>query len=131
MGCYTYLCSFQDTRPSLSEQDIERGNKKPEMDELSREYMKGRVYKNQEMWECEVLVVGAFQNRFFSQESRQDKMSLKRPLSTDSFLERIKKKSFFGCVQCDLIVPDKLEPAISNFPPILKNNDVCRNDIGE
>ena len=54
MGCYTYLCSCQETRPSLSEQDIERGNKKPEMDELSREYIKGRVYKNQEMWESEV-----------------------------------------------------------------------------
>ena len=59
------------------------------------------------------------------------KFPYKRPLSTDSFLERIKKKSFFGCVQCDLIVPDKLKPAISSFPPILKNNDVCRNDIGE
>ena len=34
-------------------------------------------------------------------------------------------------MQCDLIVPDKLKPAISNFPPIFKNIDVCQNDIGE
>ena len=32
MGCYYHFCSCQETRPSLSEQDIERGNKKREMD---------------------------------------------------------------------------------------------------
>ena len=34
-------------------------------------------------------------------------------------------------MQCDLIVPDNLKPTFSNFPPIFKNIDVCRNDIGE
>ena len=37
----------------LSEQDLERGNKKREMDELRREYIKEKGYKIQEMWECE------------------------------------------------------------------------------
>ena len=36
MGCYYHFCSCQETRPSLSEQDHERGNKKREMDELRR-----------------------------------------------------------------------------------------------
>ena len=53
MGCYYHFCSCQETRPSLSEQDIERGNKKREMDELRREYIKERGYKIQELWECE------------------------------------------------------------------------------
>ena len=53
MGCYYRFCSCQETHPSLSEQDIERGNKKREMEELRREYMKERGYKVQEMWECE------------------------------------------------------------------------------
>ena len=53
MGCYCHLCSCQETRPSLSEQDIERGKKKREMDELRREYIKERVCKIQEMRECE------------------------------------------------------------------------------
>ena len=34
-------------------------------------------------------------------------------------------------MQCDLIVPDELKPTFSNFPPIFKNIDVSRNDIGE
>ena len=42
MGCYYHFCSCQETRPLLSEQDIERGNKKREMDELRREYIKER-----------------------------------------------------------------------------------------
>ena len=34
-------------------------------------------------------------------------------------------------MQCDLIVPDELKPTLSNFPPIFKNIDVSRNNIGE
>ena len=47
MGCYYHFWSFQETRPSLSEQNIERGNKKREMDELRREYIKekGNIFK--------------------------------------------------------------------------------------
>ena len=51
MGCYYHFCSCQETRPSLSEQDFERGNKKRQMDELRREYIEERGYKIQEMWE--------------------------------------------------------------------------------
>ena len=49
MGCYYYFCSFQETCPFMSEQDIERGNKKREMDELRREYIKEKGYNDQEM----------------------------------------------------------------------------------
>ena len=35
--CYYHFCSSQETRPSLSEQDIEKGIKNLEMDELRRE----------------------------------------------------------------------------------------------
>ena len=47
MGCYYHFWSCQETRPSLSEQNIERGNKKREMDELRREYIKekGNILK--------------------------------------------------------------------------------------
>ena len=37
----------------------------------------------------------------------------------------------FGYVQCDLSVPDELKAKFFNFPPILKNNNATRNDIGE
>ena len=34
MGCYYYYCSCQEARPSLTEEVIQRGTKKREMDEL-------------------------------------------------------------------------------------------------
>ena len=37
MGCYYHFCSCQEARPSLTEQDIERGNQKREMDDMRRE----------------------------------------------------------------------------------------------
>ena len=40
MGCYYHFRSCQEARSSLTEQDIERGNKKREMDDMRREYIK-------------------------------------------------------------------------------------------
>ena len=53
MGCYYHFCSCQEARPSLTEQDTERGNKKREMDDMRREYNKEKGYKMEEMWECD------------------------------------------------------------------------------
>ena len=52
MGCYYHFYSCQKARPSLTEQDIERGNEKREMDHKRREYIKKKGYKVEEMWEC-------------------------------------------------------------------------------
>ena len=40
MGCYYHICRCQEARPSLIDQDIERGNKKREMDDMQRKYNK-------------------------------------------------------------------------------------------
>ena len=48
MGCYYHFCSCQEARPSLTEQDIERGNKRREMDDMRREYIKEKGYKVEE-----------------------------------------------------------------------------------
>ena len=54
-----------------------------------------------------------------------------RLLSANSLVQNIRNEKMFGYVQCDLSVPDELKAKISNFPPIFKNIDVSRNDIGE
>ena len=51
--------------------------------------------------------------------------------TTDSLLPKIKEGSLFGYVQCDLVVPDELKSKFSNFPPIFKNTEVGRKDIGD
>ena len=44
MGCFYHYCPCQEARPSLTEEDIERGNKKTEMDQMRKQYIKKRIY---------------------------------------------------------------------------------------
>ena len=53
MGCFYQYCPCQETRSSLTEEDIERGNKKKEIDKMRKQYMKEKGYNVVEMWECE------------------------------------------------------------------------------
>ena len=46
-------------------------------------------------------------------------------------MQEIKSRKLFGYVQCDLKVPEQLKAYFTNFPPILKNTVVSRNDIGD
>ena len=127
MVCHYHFCSCQEICPSLSEQDIERGNKKREMDDLRREFLKERGYKIQERCECEWWE--HFKTDSSVKNHARTNFPYKRPLSTDSLLEKIKNRSLFGYVQCDLIVPDELKPTFSNFSSIFKKLDICRNVI--
>ena len=45
MGCFYHYCPCQETRPSLTEEDIERGLKKREMDQMRKQqWIKGKGY---------------------------------------------------------------------------------------
>ena len=57
--------------------------------------------------------------------------SYKIPLSTYSLLAKRKDGSLFSYVQCDLIFPDELKSKFANFPPIFKNTEFGRNNIGD
>ena len=54
----------------------------------------------------------------------------KRPLREESLLEQIRSGKLFGYVQCDIEVPEELKTNFANFPPIFKNTNVGRHDIG-
>ena len=115
MGCYYHFCSCQEARPSLTDKDIERGNKRREMDDMRRDNKKKKGYSVEEMWECEwwasFKTVDKIKNHVRTQ------FPYKRLLSTDSHLAKIKDGSLFGYVQCDLVVPDELK---SKFAKILR-----------
>ena len=53
MGCFYHFCPCQELRPSLTEEDIQRGSKKRELDALRRHYIQEKGFKVIEMWECE------------------------------------------------------------------------------
>ena len=123
MGCYYHFCSFQEARPSLKGHDIERGNKKREMDDMRREYIKEKGYKVEEMWECDWWE--SFKTNDKIKNHVRTHLFYKRPLSTDSLLAKRKYGSLFGYVQWDLVVPDELKSKFANFPPIFKNTNVA------
>ena len=129
MGCYYHFCSCQEARPSLTEQDIERGNKKREMDDMRREYIKEKGYRVEEMWGCDWWE--SFKTNDKIKNHVRTHFPYKKPLFTDSLLAKIKDRSLFGYVQCDLIVPDELKSKFANFPPIFKNTELGRNNIGD
>ena len=52
MGCYFQYCPCQEARPSLTDNEIMRGIKKREHDQMSKEYIQQKGYKIIEMWEC-------------------------------------------------------------------------------
>ena len=99
------------------------------MDDLRREYIREKGYKIEEMWECEWWQ--NFKTNEKIKNQFRSNFPYKKPLSTDSLLEKIRDGSLYGYIQCDLVVPDELKAKFSNFPPIFKNTDVGRNDIGE
>ena len=113
MRCYYHFCSCQEARPSLREQDIERGNKKREMDDMRQEYNKEKGYKVEEMRECDwwesFKINDKIKNRIRTHFPK------KRPLSTDSLLSKTKDGSLLGYVHCDLVVPDELKSKFANF----------------
>ena len=52
-GCFYHFCPYQELRPSLIEEDIQRGSKKRELDALRRHYIQEKSLKVIEMWECD------------------------------------------------------------------------------
>ena len=52
IGCYFQFCACQEARISMSEEETQRGLKKREYDELRRDFLRNKGYKNFEIWEC-------------------------------------------------------------------------------
>ena len=56
MGCFYHFCRRQELRLSLTEEGIQRGGKKRELDALRRHYKQEKGFNVFKMWECEWVV---------------------------------------------------------------------------
>ena len=128
MGCFYHDCPCQEARPSLTEEDIERRNKKREMDQMRKQYIKERGFNVVEMWECEWW--NLYKTTTCVKDHLRESFPYKRPLREESLLEQIRSGKLFGYVQCDIEVPEELKEKFANFPPIFTNTNVGRHDIG-
>ena len=128
MGCFYHYCPCHEARPSLTEEDIERGNKKREMDQMRKQYIEENGFNFVEMWECEWW--NPQKTTTCVKQHLRESFPFKRPLREESLLEQIRSGKLFGYVQCDIEVPEVLKKKFANFPPISKNKNVGRHDIG-
>ena len=128
MGCFYHYCPCQEARPSLTEEDIERGNKKREMDQMRKQYIEEKGYNVVEMWASEWW--NLYRTTTCVKQHLRESFPYKHPLREESLLEQIRSGKLFGYVQCDIEVPEVLKKKFANFPLIFKITNVGRHDIG-
>ena len=118
MGCFYRYCPCQEARPSLTEEDIERGNKKREMDQMRKENIQEKGCNVVEMWECEWW--NLYKMTTCVKEHLIKSFAYKRPLREESLLEHIRSGKLFSYVHCDIEVPEELKEKFANFANIFK-----------
>ena len=122
------LLSLSEEKPLLFE-DIENGLKTRERDSDRREYLQGLGYTVVEIWECQ-WKQWRRENINGVKEFVNKKYPFQPPLSKNALIEKIKRGDLFGVVDCSLEVPEHLYPYFEDFPPIFKNCEVGRDNIG-
>ena len=129
MGCFYHFCHCQELHPSLTEEDIKRGRRKRELDELRRGYIQEKGFTVIEMWDCEWW--RHYKTTINVKLDIRENFPYRRSLTEQQLLEGIRKRNLFGYVQCDIEVPDSLIANFANFPPIFKNTLISKNEIGD
>ena len=127
MGCLYHYCTCQEARSSLTEDDIERGNKKRGIDQMRNQYIKEKWDNVVEMWEYEWWTL--YETTTCVKEHLRESFPYKCPLREERLLEQIRSDKLFGYVKSDIEVPEELKKSFANFPPILENTNVGRLDI--
>ena len=118
MVCYFNYGPFQEARPSLTDNEIARGIKKKERDQLRKEYVQQIGYKIIEMWECNWWQL--YRTDAKVKNHLRANFLYQRPLSEEGLTQEIKCRRLFGYIHCDLKVPEHLKSTLTTFPQFLK-----------
>ena len=96
------------------------------------EYLKDRGYDVKQMWECE------WERRKKEDNHLKDFVkTLKRPcdayytMTEDQILQAVMNDQLFGALEVDVHVPNDLKTKFAEMPPIFKNIEISRDDIGD
>ena len=127
MGCFNHFCPCQELHPSLTEEHVERGSKRRELDALRRHYIQEKGFNVSEMWECESWILYKTTNTV--KQCIREHFPYRRSLAAEQLLEEIKEGKLFGYVQCHTETPEKLRSKLNTFPPIFKITLVSKSDI--
>ena len=118
LGCFDRYCPCQGAPFYLTVEDIERGNKNGETDQMRKHYIKEKDYIVLEMWECELW--NLYKTTTCVKEHLRESLPYKRALRKVRLLEEIGSGKLLGYVQCDIEVPEELKKVFVIFPPLSK-----------
>ena len=94
-GCFYHFCPCQELRPSLTDEDIQRGSKKRELDALRRHYIQENGFKVTEIWECEWWRLYKTTNTV--KQHIREHFPYRRSLAAEQHLEEIKENFLATC----------------------------------
>ena len=129
MGCFYHFWPCQELRPLLTEEDIQRGSKRRELDALRRHYIQEKGFNVIEMRECEWWRL--YKTTTTVEQHMREHVPYRRSLAAEQLSEEIKEGKLFGYLQCDIEVPENLRSKFVNFPPIFKNTLVSKSGIAD
>ena len=97
MGCFYHFYPSQELRPSLTEEDFQRGSKKREFNALRRHYIQEKGYKVIEMWKYGWWRL--FKTTNTVKQYIREPFPYRRSLAAEELLEEIKEGKLFGYVR--------------------------------
>ncbi|XP_038054119.1 uncharacterized protein LOC119726483 [Patiria miniata] len=112
--------------------------RKTSMDELRQQteqtsaYIRQHGFQLKEMWECEwrqILSTEPGAKQFV--ESHRLPHHNRKTMNQREIINAVMDGSIFGLIECDIEVPEALRDDFAEMPPIFKNVDIDRADIGE
>ena len=85
-----------------------------------------------EMWGCQWAAMKRNhpEIREFLRSRFGRPLDRKLTLTEAEILEAVQNDTLFGIVECDIHVPDPLKAHFSKMPPVFKNTEISREDIG-
>ncbi|XP_072016392.1 uncharacterized protein [Amphiura filiformis] len=96
-----------------------------------QKYIEDLGYSYVEMWECDFNAMKRTNKELQSfLRNRARPFDIKITLTEAEIIDAIKTGQFFGVVECDIHVPEHLKSHFEEMPPIFKNTDISREDIG-
>ena len=122
LGCFYHGCKFcyadkqqekHPYHPTMTYADVRQKTR----DIAS--YIRGCGYTLVELWECEDTLVSVRRGS-----------CLKTSPSEIAILDAVKSGLLFGFLKVDIKTPPHLQPAMADFPPVFKNANISRHDIG-
>lgn len=95
-------------------------------------YFRSQKFTVIEMWECSWLALKRNNSEVkkFVNDLRKP-LDYRRKMTESQVLKAIRDEKFFGLALVDISTPEALKPFFAEFPPIFKNVDITRQDIGD